>query len=62
MSENTIKLRHPKFGLVTFSGMTLRQMDVLKDYEKLIKKNESSKKNKAVIDAEIRISSSNRRY
>jgi len=62
MSENTIKLRHPQFGLVTFSRMTLRQMDVLKDYEKLIKKNESSKKNKAVIDAEIRISSSNRRY
>ena len=62
MSENTIKLRHPQFGLVTFSGMTLRQMDVLKDYEKLIKKNESSKKNKAVIDAEITISSSNRRY
>lgn len=46
MTENTIKLRHPQFGLVTFSGMTLRQMDVLRDYEKLKIKNESNKQNK----------------
>ena len=46
MSDNTIKLKHPQFGLVTFSGMTLRQMDVLRDYEKLKIKNESNKQNK----------------
>lgn len=46
MSDNTIKLKHPDFGLVTFSGMTLRQMDVLKEYEKLKDKHEFNKQNK----------------
>ena len=56
MNENTIKLKHPDFGLVTFSMMSVRQMDVLKDYEKLIKKNEFNKQNKINIKSKTRIS------
>lgn len=49
MRENTIKIPHPEFGLVVFTEMTLRQMDVLNDYmkiKKFKKKNESNKQNK----------------
>ena len=35
MTENTIKVKHPEFGLVTFTLMTNRQMDVLNNYKKL---------------------------
>lgn len=44
--ENTIKVRHPEFGLVTFSMMTHRQMQVLKKYVKLTDE-EDNKINKA---------------
>lgn len=33
-----IKVKHPEFGDVKFSRLTLRQLDVLKHYEKLCKK------------------------
>ena len=62
MNDNTIKVKSPDYGLVTFSMMSTRQMEVLREYEKLKKKDDDNKKNKAVNDAEIRISSSNRRY
>lgn len=44
MTENTIKVKHPKFGLVTFSMMTDRQMDVLNNYKKLTSVRKHSKK------------------
>lgn len=46
MTENTIKVKHPEFGLVTFTMMTNRQMDVLNNYKKLTSVRKHSKKTK----------------
>ena len=46
MTENTIKVKHPEFGLVTFTMMTNRQMDVLNNYKKLTSVRKYSKKTK----------------
>ena len=52
MQENTIKVKHPEYGLVTFSMMSVRQMEVLNHYKKIIKFNDkikNSKKTKTII-------------
>lgn len=41
-----IKVKHPEFGYVEFRGMTIRQKDILKEYDKLTK---SKTKNKTTI-------------
>jgi hypothetical protein len=48
MQENTIKVKHPEYGLVTFSMMSVRQMEVLNHYKEITKLNDKIKNTKKI--------------
>lgn len=39
-----IKIQHPDFGYVLFHGCSARQLDILKNYNKLVKNAKNSTK------------------
>jgi hypothetical protein len=37
--KSYIKVKHPDYGWVEFSGVTIRQLDILKEYKRLTNDN-----------------------
>lgn len=41
---DNLKIKHPEYGYVVFNNLTIRQQEILKNYELIKKRNEKNKK------------------